>query len=211
MFVATSRVQRELSAVAVDVGEKAAKDAASALQRLELSKSAADSLCGAIAYVRDRLKEILPAQQGVENIDMTPASAKAYRVCLITWIRVITKRAEADKQKGIETNAHALTTSAQNVLDQLHEQLSLPVVDITSFVEAEKTDENGDGQPPLELDSSVQPAPHRGKRQHPGAVAEPTKSEKKAWKGKHRRFRKKEPQLAKEPVAKVVGEEKAPS
>jgi hypothetical protein len=57
MFVATSRVQRELSAVAVDVGEKAAKDAASALQRLELSKSAADSLCGAIAYVRERLSQ----------------------------------------------------------------------------------------------------------------------------------------------------------
>jgi hypothetical protein len=185
MIVSTTRVQRELSAVAVDLGEKAANDATSALRRLELAgaSTAAEGLAGSIRFVRDRLKAVLPAEQGEVTLDVTPSAAKAYRVALITWVRVITKRAEADKAKGLTTDAHQLTKAAQHVLDQLHDQLTLPVVDITSFVDAK--DEEGEPLADvLAIDDApaTSPAPHRGRRKpHPGAEANASSEDLARW------------------------------
>ena len=166
-FVNTTYLQRTLTAIALDVGEKAAKDAMSAHRRLELSETAAEQLLGSLQYVRNALNKILPAQQGEERVDnLTPTAMKAWRIALATWIRVVTKRAEADKQKGLNTNLFELSKAAQGVLDQLHEQLSLPIVDIGAFVEVaaeEKEDDTG----------GTSPAPHRGKRDRATEKTEP--------------------------------------
>ncbi len=157
-FVNTTFLQRTLTAIALDVAEKAAKDAMSAHRRLELPETAAEQLLGSLQYVRNALNKILPAQQGEERVDnLTPTAMKAWRIALATWIRVVTKRAEADKQKGLNTNLFELSKAAQGVLDQLHEQLSLPIVDIGAFVEVAAEEKEDDT-------SGVSPAPHRGKR-----------------------------------------------
>ncbi len=92
-----------------------------------------------------------------------PDAAKMLRSALGNWARQALQRSEAAQQLSLTTNVNKAEGEAQALLTQLNDQLSLPLIDINAFVE-EIEAKPEKKEKAMEMDTDVQPAPHRGRR-----------------------------------------------
>lgn len=192
MIISCSKQQRALSIAALAIALNETKNCMSTCRRLEVAEAPAESLLGSLQFVDAALGKTSGGGQvdGPIDVTLTPMAGHAWRIALGTWIRQMSKRDKADRAKGMSTNLPELTSAAQGVLNQLNDQLSLPVADISAFIEkpaAEGEEDAGGrtfqaGERPLPLEETPSdPRGRRGPKPAEPAKAAPAKDGEKPW------------------------------
>ena len=163
----TSRKQREIVVAALEIAKKLAQDVASGARRLGLIEQPALDTIGRLAFVKGEFDKILPGDQGPADVELPRDAAGVLRTALGLWASAALRKDRDAKQLVLITDVSKVEKEAQELLDALSDQLSLPIENIATL------DERAPKETPIEEDGKVQPAPHRGARKpHPGPVAE---------------------------------------
>ncbi len=169
MFVLITPAQRDIVKIALVNQKKLAVDAYSLLRRLGKSEKPALEAQGTIEYLMDSFDKMNIGARDDKKWELPhPDAAKMLRSALGNWARQALQRSEAAQQLSLTTNVNKAEGEAQALLTQLNDQLSLPLIDINAFVE-EIEAKPEKKEKPMEMDTDVQPAPHRGRRSSAGS------------------------------------------
>lgn len=155
MILTTTPAQRDIVKIALVNQKKLTNDAYSILKRLGKSAKPAIEASGTVEYLSDSFAKLNVGERDQKAWDINPGGAEQLRAALINWARQALARSESAQQLSLTTNVSAQESAAQHLIDQLNDQLSLPITDIGSLVEQQDAR-------PIEKDEKVQPAPHRG-------------------------------------------------
>lgn len=169
MFVTTTPAQRDIVKIALANQKKLALDGYSILKRLGKSERPALEAQGIIEFLLDSFDKMNIGERDNKKWDLPHHdAAKMLRSALGNWARQALQRSEAAAQLSLTTNVNKAEAEAQNLLNQLNDQLSLPLLDINAFVDQveEKPDKE---KPDIAADRDVSPAPHRGRRSSAGS------------------------------------------
>jgi hypothetical protein len=169
MFLLTTAAQRDIIKVALVNQKKLANDLFSVLKRLGESERPALKAQGIVEYLIDEFEKMNVGERDQKKWDLQPDGAKMLRAALGNWARQALARSEAAAQLSLTTNVSKQETEAQQLLNQLNDQLSLPLIDIGAYVE--QMEEKPEAKEPVDMatDRDVQPAPHRGRRSSAGS------------------------------------------
>lgn len=169
--VLVSKLGRHVTDSALTECVREAENAAATLTRLEISDKLPQALIGGLNHVEASLTKLTPDKNGDVKVEVPQASVDAWRIALGTWMRVQSKRDKGVTAKGMTTDFPKQRKAAQELLDQLHEQLQLEPVDLDTFVKKEEpdADEEGDGGDKglgLGSETPADPRSRRGPRLH---------------------------------------------
>jgi hypothetical protein len=169
MFLLTTAAQRDIIKVALVNQKKLANDLFSVLKRLGKSERPALEAQGVVEHLLDEFEKMNIGERDQKKWDLMPEGAKMLRAALGNWARQALARSEAAAQLSLTTNVSKQETEAQQLLNQLNDQLSLPLLDINAYVE--QIEERPEAKEPIDIatDRDVQPAPHRGRRSSAGS------------------------------------------
>lgn len=147
MKLLTNFTQREIAGVALINQKKLAIDGLSILKRLGKSEGPALEAQGQVEYLIDQLTGINIGERDVKEWEITNSTAPQLRCALANWARQALKKSESAAQLKLTTDISKQEKAAQQLLDQLNEQLSLPMQKIDDLVEeldGKKADEEDD-------------------------------------------------------------------
>lgn len=147
IMIKTTRIQREVVRSALDIGKKLAQDVASGARRLGLVEQPALDTIGTLAYLRGEFDKIMPAEQGVAAVELTPAAAKVLRITLGLWASKALQKDKDAKQYVLITNVSKVEKEAQELVDRLSGALELPSLDIGDLDGAKEEEPEGDTDP----------------------------------------------------------------
>jgi hypothetical protein len=179
MFLTTTAAQRDIMKVALTNQKKLAVDAFSVLKRLGKSERPALEAQGTVDALIAELERVSVGERDEKKYElMNRPAAEQMRVALANWARQALKRSEAAEQLLLSTNVSSQEKAAQALLDQLNDQLSLPLTDINTVAQeldkrpkAEKEgDDEDEGKP------ATSPAPHRGSTRPPRTIGAKTRA-----------------------------------
>src|ERR1017187_959978 len=172
MFVTTTPQKRDIIKVALVNQKKLALDCYSLLKRLGKSEAPALEAQGVVEYLLDNFDKMNIGERDNKRWELAHNGCEQLRAALGNWARQALARSEAAAQLTLVTNVTKAEAEAQQLLNQLNDQLSLPLIDINALVEfTEQKPEK-----PIETDETVQPAPHRGAIKPPRTIGEKTRS-----------------------------------
>lgn len=156
--VPTTRRQREIVPVALDMAKKLAQDVASGANRLGIPDGPANNILGNLAFIRGEFDKILPAEQGMKPITLEGGSAAVLKDAIRIWAAATLKKDHALQlslgQGGKTSATSAAEKAMQDLLTELNEQLNLPFEPILAPEPADETDE--------EFAEGTADGPHRG-------------------------------------------------
>jgi hypothetical protein len=173
--IKTSPTQRDIIVVALTHQKKLAQDGISMLKRLGKGEGPALEASGAVEYLQDEFARMNIGERDVKNWDITRVGALQLKAALLNWARQALARSESAAQLTLTTNVTAQEKSAQDLLDQLHDQLSLPLIGFSELIEQQdarafkRTPKDGSEEKEPDDTSGTSPAPHRGKQAKPAA------------------------------------------
>lgn len=142
LTIKTTRQQREIMPVALDIAKKLAQDTASALSRLNVPNRKPTEIIGNLAHIRGEFDKVLPAQEGTVKIEIDAGSALVAKTALGLWASMVLKRDKADQLVMLKTNVSEVHKEAQDLLNQLNEQLSLDFEDIRELDSKDRSEDD---------------------------------------------------------------------
>lgn len=148
--IPTTRRQRELAPVALDLAKKLAQDVSSGSNRLGLSDGPANNIIGNLAHLRGELEKILPEEQGTKFIEIDTKAADVLKNAIRLWASVTIKKDHSLQmqlgQPGKSESTSQAEKDMQQLSDSVNKQLSLPFQPILDLEPADEdeTDQGGD-------------------------------------------------------------------
>lgn len=159
MIIVVSRVAREITLAALARHKALAQSAAATCTRLLLDESVTLPALGANEFLRAKLTEHnLPNPDLKMEVEATLEVAKHWRAALGIWAKDALKRSEQCELLTIVTDVHKQEKVAQQLLDQLQEQLGLALIDLEDLVEQGNASK-AEAAPPA--DAEVAHDPHK--------------------------------------------------
>ena len=169
MFITTTPAQRDIIKIALLNQKKLASDLFSVLKRLGEHERLALKCQGLVEYLLDEFDKMNVGERDQKKWELMPDGAKMLRAAIGNWARVALLRSEAAAQLSLTTNVSKQETEAQQILNQLNDQLTLPLIDIGAYVEQMEAKPEKEEKGDIAADRDVQPAPHRGRRSSAGS------------------------------------------
>lgn len=148
MKVPTTRRQRELVPVALDMAKKLAQDVASGANRLGIPDGPANNIVGNLTYIRGEFDKILGTETGEKHVTLEVGSAAVLKDSIRIWAASTLKKDHALQlslgQGGKTSATSAAEKAMQDLLDELNEQLKLPLQPIIDPDPKDDDEEGGD-------------------------------------------------------------------
>lgn len=151
--ILTTRRQRELAPVALDLAKKLAQDVSSGSNRLGLSDGPANNVIGNLAHIRGEFDKILPGEQGDKKIEIDTKACEVFKNAIRLWAAATLKKDHALQLAIAESGKSSSTSQAekdmQALSDAVNKQLSLPfepILEVETVADADE-DEGDDERP----------------------------------------------------------------
>lgn len=134
ILIGTTALQRELTVFGLELQHKLATDTSGNLKRLDRAEKITQDVLGTNAFLTEKLDGLADDDaEGDAQIDITPMAAKVWQNALVliarSWARLDRSLTKAKLVPHREDRQQSL----QQLVDQLHNALDLPLVNIDSL------------------------------------------------------------------------------
>lgn len=176
LTILVSKAMLHVSEQALTETKKEAEGCMATCRRLEISEKSAGDLVGSLEFVSAAIAKLTPGKGGEIKVEIPDTAVQAWRIAIGTWTRVQSKRDKGMVAKGLTTDFAKQSRAAQELINQLHDQLELDPVSIESFIPKKEEAGDDDGEerealPDLGLNGEGSPADSRSRRGPKPAVS----------------------------------------
>ena len=141
MVILTTFTGREVSKFGLDLAHKLATDTSGNLKRLDRNDAEPMKVVGVCEFLSGKLQEVPETEKGTVGIEITPSAAKTWLNALVLWKKFIGRIADRARKGYGRVDAVNAEHDADEIAQQLHEQLNLRPVSLADLARDEDDDD----------------------------------------------------------------------
>jgi hypothetical protein len=140
VVILTTFTGREVSKFGLDLAHKLATDTSGNLKRLDRNDAEPMKVVGVCEFLSGKLQEVPETEKGTVGIEITPSAAKTWLNALVLWKKFIGRIADRARKGYGRVDAVNAEHDADEIAQQLHEQLNLRPVSLADLARDEDDD-----------------------------------------------------------------------